>query len=196
MKEFGLTGGIGAGKSAVSQRLAALGAGLVDADATVRELQRSGRPVFDAILGHFGPGVVGPDGELDRAALAAVVFNDADELATLNELVHPAVRKEMAEQREQLAETHDVVVLDVPLLVESGYQDLAGIVVVDIPVELAIERLIRFRGFDEADARARVASQASRAERLEMADFVVDNSGDLDDLDLEVSRCWSWMQSL
>ena len=193
MNEFGLTGGIGAGKSSVARRLVALGAGLVDADATVRALQRRGQPVFEAIVGHFGDGVVGENGELDRPALADIVFNDADELKALNNIVHPAVRTEMNEQRKRLALTHEIIVLDVPLLIESGYQDLAGIVVVDVPVELAIERLVQLRGYDEADARARIASQLGRDERLKEADFVIDNSGSLEELDAEVDRCWHWM---
>lgn len=195
MVEFGLTGGIGSGKSSVSQRLVQHGAGLVDADATVRRLQAAGNPVFQAIVEEFGSEIVGDDGELNRPALAAIVFNDADRLATLNKLVHPAVRKDMAHQREALAETHNVVVLDIPLLVEGEPIDLAGIVVVDTPVELAIERLVTHRGFSEDDARARMANQVSRDERLAKADFVVDNSGSLDDLDREVARCWHWMQS-
>lgn len=196
MHEFGLTGGIGSGKSSVSQRLVALGAGLVDADATVKALQRSGQPVFEAIVEHFGETVVAPDGELDRAAIAGIVFNDKDELEALNGLVHPAVRKDMTAQRDELAKTHEIVVLDIPLLLESEsrHEDLAGIVVVDLPTELAIERLMSHRGFGEADARARVANQVSREHRLDQADFVVDNSGSLDDLDSEVERCWQWMQ--
>lgn len=196
MNEFGLTGGIGAGKSAVSSRLVELGAGLVDADATVRDLQRAGRPVFEAMVAHFGDGIVGDDGELDRPAVATIVFNDADQLAVLNDLVHPAVRTDMADQRKTLAATHKIVILDIPLLIESGYKDLAGIVVVDVPVELAVERLVSFRGFDETDALARIASQVSREERLEKADFVVDNSGTLEDLDAEVAKCWQWMHSV
>lgn len=193
MSEFGLTGGIGSGKSSVSERLVSLGAGLVDADATVKQLQRSGEPVYDAIVEQFGTKIVGADGELDRPALASIVFRDAEQLKVLNNLVHPAVRKAMASQREQLSDSHDLIVLDIPLLVEGTPIELAGIIVVDVPTELAIERLVAFRGFDEADARARIANQVSREERLEKADFVVDNSGGLADLDAEAARCWQWM---
>lgn len=196
MSEFGLTGGIGSGKSATSGRLEALGAGLVDADATAKRLQVAGAPVFDAIVEHFGVEVLGDDGELNRPALAEIVFNDADQLKAINEIVHPAVRKEMAQQREILAQTHDVIVLDIPLLIEGTPIELAGIIVVDIPHELAIERLVSFRGFDEADAHARIASQVTREERLAKADFVVDNSGSIEDLDLEVARCWQWMMDV
>lgn len=196
MKEFGLTGGIGSGKSAASERLVALGAGLVDADATVKSLQRKGMPVFEEIVSHFGDEVVGDDGELDRPKLAAIVFNDADELKKINEIVHPAVRKDMASQREALGDTHEIIVLDIPLLIEGKPIELAGIVVVDVPTELAIERLVAYRGFELADAQARIANQTSREKRLERADFVIDNSGTLDDLDSEVARCWQWMHEI
>lgn len=191
--EFGLTGGIGSGKSSASLRLQNRGAALVDADAIVRELQRPGQAVFEAMVDHFGDGIVGEDGALDRAGIAAIVFNDKAELEKLNELTHPPVREEMARQRADFAQTHDIVVLDIPLLIESGYKDLAGIVVVDLPTDLAVQRLIAHRGFDEADARARIANQVTREERLEIADFVIDNSGTLADLDAEVDRCWQWM---
>lgn len=196
MAEFGLTGGIGSGKSSVSTRLVARGAGLVDADAVVRELQEPGTDVFTAIVDHFGDGIVADDGTLHRPAIANIVFNDKAELEVLNGLVHPAVRAEMAARREKLAATGKPVVLDIPLLLDSekGYEGLAGIIVVDVPVATAVQRLVDFRGFDEADARARMANQISREERLAKADFVVDNSGSLNDLEGEVDRCWAWIQ--
>lgn len=196
MYEFGLTGGIGSGKSSVSQLLVARGAGLVDADATVKRLQRAGESVFDAIVAHFGDGVVGVDGELDRPAIAAIVFNDPEELKTLNEIVHPAVRDSMAEQRKVLGQKHQIVVLDIPLLFESkgAYDGLAGVVVVDVEVDLAVARLVEHRGFEAEDARARMANQLSRSDRLEKADFVIDNQGSLVALEAEVDRCWDWMQ--
>ncbi len=130
-----------------------------------------------------------------QPAIAAIVFSDEDQLKALNKIVHPAVRTSMQEQRDELARTHQVVILDIPLLVEgsSAYADLAGVIVVDVPIEIAVERLIEFRGFDEADARARISSQVSREERTKLADFVIDNSGDLEDLDAEVERCWAWI---
>lgn len=194
MSAFGLTGGIGSGKSAAAERLVARGAAVVDADATVKRLQVAGSPVFDELVSHFGERVVGSDGELNRPALAAIVFNDPDELKAINKIVHPAVRVDMAEQRKRLAATHDLIVLDIPLLIEGITDGLLGIIVVDVPTELAIERLIRYRGFDEADARARIASQVTRDERLAKSDFVIDNSGDLAHLDEQVDRCWRWMQ--
>jgi len=197
VSEFGLTGGIGSGKSAASERLVALGAGLVDADATVKQLQRSGMPVFLAIVAYFGDGIVGSDGELDRPALADIVFNDSEELKKINELVHPAVRKDMAHQREVLAETHEIIVLDIPLLIDSENRiELAGIVVVDTPTEVAIARLRSYRGFSTEDANARISSQVSRETRLAKADFVIDNGADLAALDDEIARCWQWMSQI
>lgn len=195
MAEFGLTGGIGSGKSAASARLVARGAGLVDADATVKRLQAAGMAVFSDMVAHFGDGIVGDDGELDRPAIAAIVFNDADELKKLNDIVHPAVRKDMATQREVLAASHDIIILDIPLLIEGEPIELAGIVVVDTPVDVAIERLVAHRGFTVEDASARMANQVGREERVAKADFVIDNSGDLDALEAEVDRCWHWMRN-
>lgn len=196
MSEFGLTGGIGSGKSAASERLVARGAGLVDADATVKRLQAAGEPVFQAIVERFGAEVVGGDGELDRPALAAIVFNDADQLKALNELVHPAVRQDMADQRRLLAQTHEIIVLDIPLLIEGKTpRELLGIVVVDTPTEVAVERLVAYRGFTEADARARMANQVDREARLAKADFVIDNGGSIADLDEQIDRCWAWMSA-
>jgi dephospho-CoA kinase len=194
--EIGLTGGIGSGKSTVAALLVEKGAVLIDADAIVREVQEPGTPVFRAMVERFGPGIVAEDGTLDRAAVAAIVFNDPEELTALNGIVHPAVSDEMTRRREVLAETDATVLLDIPLLVESKYSGLAGIIVVDVDPEVAVERLVRHRGFSEEDARARIGRQASREERLAVADFVVDNSGDLDDLRATVDRCWEWIQSL
>ena len=154
-------------------------------------------PVFDEIVAYFGDKVVGIDGELNRPALADIVFNDPDELKKINEIVHPAVRKDMARQREALAKTHETVVLDIPLLIDSERPlELAGIVVVDTPTELAIERLVAHRGFSIEDANARIASQVSRQARRDKADFVIDNSGDLVALDAAVARCWQWMTGI
>ena len=196
MKLVGLTGGIGAGKSTVSARLAARGAVVVDADAVVRELQASGTPVFEAIVERFGPGVVRPDGELDRPALAAIVFGDPEALADLNRLVHPAVGAEVLRRVAEQEGTDRVVVLDVPLLVESGRYRASGVIVVDVPPEVAVERLVRDRGMTEEEARARMARQASREERLARADLVIDNSGPPEALDEAVDRAWAWISTL
>jgi len=193
---IGLTGGIGSGKSSVSAELQRRGAVIVDADAIVRDLQSPGTVVFDEMVERFGAGIVAADGTLDRAAVAGIVFADAEALTDLGMIVHPRVHDEI-ERRVAAEQTTDhVVVLDIPLLDRSGWPGLAGTIVVDLDPEVAIQRLIAFRSFDETDARNRIANQASRAERLELADFVVDNGGDLDDLEREVDRAWDWIATL
>ena len=191
----GLTGGIGAGKSTVSAALAARGATVVDADAITKELQQPGQPVFEAMVERFGTEVVAADGTLDRARVASIVFNDVDALKDLNGIVHPAVGLEIA-RRIGEAGPDDIVILDVPLLVESGRDDMVGTIVVDCPVDTAVARLVEHRGFDEADARSRIARQASREERLAKADLVIDNSGDVDDLAPQIDACWRWLETL
>jgi dephospho-CoA kinase len=193
---IGLTGGIGAGKSSVSAALVRRGAVVVDADAIVRELQQPGTVVFDEMVERFGPGIVGADGALDRAAVAGIVFTDAAALADLGAIVHPRTQDEIMRRVAEQSETDHVVVLDIPLLAESGWSDLAGTIVVDLDPEVAVERLVRHRGFSEEDARNRIANQASREDRLAKADFVVDNHGDPDDLEAEVDRAWDWIQTL
>lgn len=192
----GLTGGIGSGKSTVSAMLARRGAVIIDADALTHELQRSGTPVFEAIVDRFGTGIVTPEGELDRPALAALVFGDPDELADLNAIVHPAVGAEIMARMAAEADTDHVVVLDVPLLVESGRSDMAGLVVVDVATDVAIERLAGQRAVSEADARARMSRQASREARLAVADRVVDNNGTREDLERQVEALWGWITGL
>jgi dephospho-CoA kinase len=192
----GLTGGIGSGKTSVSERLTRRGAVVVDADAITRALQQPGQPVFEAMVEAFGPGILQPSGELDRAAVADVVFTDPEAKRRLEQIVHPEVGREIGERLGALAATDEVVVLDIPLLVETGRDDLAGIIVVTVPVETAVARLIEHRGFREDDARARIANQATNEERLARADFVIDNSGPIDALDPQVDRCWEWLQSL
>jgi dephospho-CoA kinase len=196
MKLVGLTGGIGAGKSSVSARLAAKGAVIVDADAIVREVQAAGSPVFEAIVERFGPEVVGQDGELDRPALAAIVFGDPAALKELNGLVHPAVGVEVLRRVDEQRGTDRVVVLDVPLLVESGRYQASGVIVVDLHHDLAVERLVADRGMTEDEARARMANQVSREERRARADFVIDNSGPPEALDDAVDRAWAWIGTL
>jgi dephospho-CoA kinase len=196
VKLVGLTGGIGAGKSSVSARLAAKGAVIVDADAIVREVQAAGTEVFGAIVERFGPGVVGPDGELDRPALAAIVFADPEALEELNALVWPAVGAEVVRRVAEQQGTDRVVVLDVPLLVESGRYRASGVIVVDVPHDVAVARLARDRGMPEDDARARMARQVSREERLAKADFVIDNRGTPEALDEAVDRAWAWISTL
>jgi len=192
----GLTGGIGSGKSTVSALFAERGAVVVDADAITRQLQAPGQPVLAAIVERFGPEIVFSDGTLDRAALAAIVFGDPAALKELTSIVHPAVGTEITRRLEAERSGDRVVVLDVPLLVESGRYRVAGLVVVDVDPDVAVERLVRFRGMSEADARARMANQVSRADRLAKADWVIDNSGDLADLEDQVDAAWTWIQTL
>lgn len=194
VRSLGLTGGIGSGKSTVSAMLEEHGAEVVDADRIVRELQRPGEPVFRAMVEHFGESIVASDGALDRQAVADIVFADSEALAALNKIVHPAVGVAMAERLAALAETDETVILDIPLLVESGRDDMAALIVVDVDPEIAVSRLVEFRGLSADDARARMARQASRAERLERADVVIDNSGDLDQLRQQVDDLWARIQ--
>ena len=188
---IGLTGGIGSGKSSVSALLAERGAVIVDADAITRELQEPGTPVFEAMVGRFGPGIVAADGTLDRPAVADLVFNDSAALADLNAIVHPAVGAEIARRLLDASTTDAVVVLDVPLLVESGRDDMAMLVVVDVDPEIAIARLVEHRHMREEDVRARMARQASRTDRLAKADVVIDNSGDRAALGAQVEALWA-----
>lgn len=187
----GLTGGIGAGKSTVSSMLAERGAVIVDADRIARDLQSPGSAVVGAMAERFGDHIVNPDGSLDRAAVAKIVFNDKDALDDLNGIVHPAMQEEIRRQIDAHAGTDRVVVLDFPLLGENPRDDLAATIVVDIPVEVAVQRLVEQRGMEEDDARARIASQVSREQRLQTATHVVDNAGDLDALRAQVDRVWA-----
>lgn len=191
----GLTGGIGSGKSTVSSGLARRGAVLVDADAIVRELQQPGEEVFEEMVARFGDAIVADDGTLDRAAVAAIVFHDAEELADLGSIVHPRVSAEIMRRVEAERGGERVVLLDIPLLAESGWDGLIGSIVVDVETELAVERLVEHRGFTRTDAEARIANQASREDRLATAAFVIDNSGSLDDLEPQIDRCWEWILS-
>lgn len=196
----GLTGGIGAGKSTVSVLLQEYGAVIVDADQIARDLQAPGSPVLDRMAERFGAHIIRDDGSLDRAAVAGIVFGESDEakqaLADLNGIVHPAMQHEIRSQIEAQADTDRVVVLDFPLLGENPRDDIAATIVVDVPVDVAVERLVEHRGMDEDDARKRVASQIGRDERLAHATYVIDNSGDLDQLRDEVAGLWPQLVEL
>ena len=190
----GLTGGIGSGKSTVAAGLVKRGGLLVDADAIARQVVEPTGRAFAPVVDRFGGSVVGPDGRLDRNALAKIVFNDKSALSDLNRITHPAIRELMEEQAGEAETTAgDIVILDVPLLDLEGKARLllSSVIVVDVPTEMAISRLVAHRGFDEADARARSRAQMSREERLSLADLVVDNSGSRDDLESEIDRVWS-----
>jgi dephospho-CoA kinase len=192
----GLTGGIGSGKSTVSEGLAERGAVVIDADAIVRELQVPGGAVLAAMVERFGPEILRSDGNLDRQRVADRVFADPAELEALNAIVHPAVGEEIRRRLEEQRGTDRVVVLDIPLLVERSGYETAGTIVVDVDPEIAVERLVAARGFTEPDARARIANQASRADRLAVADFVISNDGSMDDLHRQIDDCWVWIAQL
>lgn len=188
---IGLTGGIGSGKSTVARRLVARGAVLVDSDVLAREVVAAGSDGLAAIVGAFGERVLGPDGELDRPALAAVVFGDADARQRLNGIVHPRVRDRTAVLI-AAAPADAIVVQDVPLLVEGGMQ--AGfplVVVVHSDVEERVRRLVRDRGMTEDEARARIAAQAGDEARRAAADVWLDNSGAPEDLTAAVDALWN-----
>jgi dephospho-CoA kinase len=185
----GLTGGVGSGKSTVAKLLAGHGAVVIDADAIAREVVEPGTPGFDAVVEAFGADIVGPDGRLDRPALAAIVFGDEQRRVQLNAIVHPLVGQRTIEVA-QAAAPDAVVVYDIPLLVEN---DMAGgfdfVIVVAADVATRLARL-EARGMAEADARERMAAQASDEQRRAVADAVIENDGSLDDLGAAVDAVW------
>jgi dephospho-CoA kinase len=192
-RRVGLTGGIGAGKSAVSSLLAESGATIVDADSLAREVVAPGSEGLAEIEAAFGPGVLDSNQGLDRAAMAEMVFADPTARQRLEAIIHPRVRARAAqiEAQARAADPHAVVVHDVPLLVETGQQgDYDLVLVVDVPVAVQVERLVSSRGMSEAEARGRIAAQAGRHERLAAADVVIDNSGTRDDLARRVAAVW------
>lgn len=195
MLVVGLTGGIGAGKSTVSALLAAKGGLIVDTDVLSREVSAPGGGAHELLVARFGP-----DLAVDRAALADVVFADPEALADLNAIVHPAVREAVHRRLGAIEDSAPdaLVVIDIPLLVETGRDryDVSAVVVVDCPEDLAVARLVEYRGMQEADARRRIAAQASRAERVALADIVIPNTGSLADLALEVDRAWVSLRRL
>lgn len=190
----GLTGGIGSGKSEVARRLASLGAVVVDADAIAREVVAPGTPGLAQVVAEFGDEVLAADGSLDRDRVAAIVFADPEARGRLNALVHPLIGAAMIERTAAAGEADPdaVVVNDVPLLVEGGMSDrYDAVVVVDTDPDTQLRRLVGQRGMTEADARARMAVQATREQRLAVADYVVANDGDLADLEREVRQVWA-----
>ena len=188
----GLTGGIGSGKSTVARLLEERGAAVVDADAVARDLQRPGSDAVAAIGREF-PGTVGEDGVLDRAGLASVVFPDPAALGRLNAIMLPRIAAELARRIGEHLGSDRVVVLDSPLLVEHPRQDLDVLVVVDVPVDVATDRLVNERGMSRADAEARIARQASREQRKAAADWIVDNACSLGELAHRVDELWEWL---
>lgn len=190
MLRIGLTGGIGSGKSAVADLLAGHGAQVIDADLLARRAVEPGTPGLAAIAREFGPAVLTAEGELDRAALGDIVFADPDARARLNAIVHPRVR-ELAAAAERAAEPDTVVVHVIPLLVETGQQELFDlVVVVDVDPATQLERVMARDGMDADQAHARLRAQASREQRLAVADLVIDNSGSPSELAQRVAGLW------
>jgi len=199
MIAIALTGGIGSGKTTVASLLAAHGAELINADELARAAVEPGSEGFSQVVARFGRGVVNPDGSLDRAGLASIVFDDEVARRDLNDIVHPEVARTMAQQLARHAGSEAIVVLEIPLLVEAGGRDrypVAGVLVVDTPVELAVERLVSSRHMDEEDVRRRIAAQAPREARLRQADYIILNTGTLEELRPMVDRAWDWMVAI
>ena len=175
--DIALTGGIASGKTTVADLLGQRGAVLIDSDVLAREVVEPGTPGLARIVERFGPGVLADDGALDRAALGRVVFADDAARADLNAIVHPLVRARREELR-AATQPGDLVVSVIPLLVETGGEaEFDAVVVVDVPVEQQVSRLMARNGYTRAEAEARVAAQASREERLRVATHVIDNAG-------------------
>ena len=190
MFRLGLTGGIGSGKSTVSARLAAHGAVVIDYDQLARDAVEVGTPALAAIAERFGPGVIAPDGTLDRPALGAVVFGDDAARSDLEAITHPAII-DLAVAMEATVPDDSVVVHDHPLLIEMGMAAFCDlVVVVDVPEDVQLERLVELRGMTEEDARARMAAQTSREERRAEADVVLENTGSIADLEARVDELW------
>ena len=203
MTEFAITGGIGSGKTTVAKLLVLKGATLIDADQIVRDLQKPGQSVYKSIVERFGSDVVTDNQELDRQKIADIVFSNPEQLEALNAIVHPAVGEEMGALRRKFTATNAIVLIDIPLLVtpegelaRKEYKALEGKIVVDCEIETAISRLVTFRGFNEQDATARISKQSTRKQRLEFADYVIDNNGEEENLIDQIDACWVWMQSL
>jgi dephospho-CoA kinase len=194
---IGLTGGIGSGKSRVAAMLARRSALVIDSDDLAREALEPGSPGWAKVVERFGPGIVLPDGSCDRALLAGVVFADPDARGDLEAIVHPQVRAEIRDRLASCANA-DVVVVEVPLLVESASPydyGFAGVVVVDAPFDVVLQRLVEGRHMELSDARARIASQASRSERNQIAHFLIPNAGSIDELESFVDLAWEWIQA-
>ena len=190
---IGLTGGIASGKSAVASRLAERGAVVVDTDVIAREIVEPGTPALDQIARQFGPAVLTADGSLDRPALGAIIFSDPDKRVALNAITHPAVWR-LSRQRfadAAAADPHSIVVYDVPLLAEGSRRDEFDLIaVVSASEDTRVDRLVRLRGMTRDEATARISSQATDAERLAIADVVIDSDGELADTLRQADELW------
>lgn len=194
----GCTGGIGSGKSTVCAYFAERGARIIDADAIARILSRPDGTAYPEIISAFGAGILGRDSEIDRAKLAAIVFQDQKERVRLESIVHPLVEAEIAHQLASIDEDV-VVVLDHPLLAETNARErfgLDGVIVVDAPEEEVIERLAGSRAMTPGRVRERIAAQSSRERRRSVADFIIINIGTLEELRDMSERAWEWINGL
>jgi dephospho-CoA kinase len=191
----GLTGGVASGKSTVSSMLRELGAVVIDADQLAREVVAPGTEGLAEIVAAFGDGVLTPEGDLDRPAMGAIVFGDEEARRRLEEIIHPRVRRRGVEL-EAAAGSDAVVVHDIPLLAETGQADaFDAVVVVDVPVETQVRRMVDLRGMSREEAEARIAAQASRQERLAVATYVIDNTGTIEDLRERVAELFGSLAS-
>ena len=191
MLKVGLTGGIGSGKSEVAKRLSARGALVIDADLIAGEVVEPGTAGLARVVATFGDEVVREDGSLNRERLGAIVFSDPDRLAALNAIVHPLVAERVADLQER-ATGKAIMVYDVPLLAENKLASMYDVViVVDADDQTRLERLAKYRNMSEEDAKARMAAQATREDRLAIADLVIPNDGSIEDLDAHVDKIWT-----
>jgi dephospho-CoA kinase len=191
----GLTGGLGTGKSTVARMLADRGAVIIDADQLAASALEPGSRAYDRVCSLFGDDIVGPDGRLDRAAIASRVFDDPDKRRALESIIHPEVFRMLAEAVEAYRQADDVVVFDVPLLVETGFQDAVDVVVVvTASRETQLDRATGQRAMSRADADARIEAQVPESERVAVADLVLHNDGTLEELEAQVRRLWTELQ--
>jgi dephospho-CoA kinase len=196
MLNVALTGNIASGKSTVARLFASWGATVIDADRIVHQLERPGTQVFRAIVERFGPGVLAVDGTLDRAALRQLVFGQPAERAALNAIVHPAVGAERTRELEAARRRGDrIVISDIPLLFETmDPRGFDAVVLVDAPVDLRRARIMQSRGLDRAAADAMIASQMPSEAKRSLSTYVIDNSGDLEALELRARQVWESLQ--
>ncbi len=199
LRRYAITGGIGSGKSTVAAMFARLGAVIIDADAISRDLMRPTENTLNAVIAEFGSDILRPDGTLNRPALAALVFSDEDARTRLNNIVHPAVRARadaLVEQARRDPGFSGIIIDDIPLLAETNRAaEFDGVIVVRTSLEKRLSRLTEARGMAEEDARARIAAQATDAQRAAIATWIIDNDGSAENTQTQVERIWALMTS-
>ena len=197
LRRYAITGGIGSGKSTVAAMFARLGAVIIDADAISRDLMRPTENTLSAVVAEFGPDILHPDGTLNRSALAALVFSNEDARTRLNNIVHPAVRARadaLVEQARRAPRFSGIIIDDIPLLAETNRAaEFDGVIVVRTSLEKRLSRLMETRGMAEEDARARIAAQATDAQRAAIATWIIDNDGSAENTQTQVERIWALM---